>query len=376
MKPHSQNLSIMITDIQGYTNTSVNSSRQEILELIRRHNKLIKPVIEFYEGHIVKTMGDAFLCTFFSATDAVVAAIVIQKIFSEYNRNVKDDSKKLSIRIVVNTGDVTLEEDDIFGDAVNIAARMEGLDCYPGGSVGISESTFLLMNRNEIVTEKIGEKVLKGIPFPVTVYSVPLDKQKIERIPARVFDLVRMAASNETKFEDQKYSSNVNEFLKDKKISHSDSEEEIGNMVKNAIKLELNKKLGSLEDKFKTKLKESIDNKNSKDNTQNDPKNNKDIHINQNNYIFPAFLFIGFAIGFLIRNVSAGMFIGIGSAFIYNAVFSGMDKNRSILPGFVILGLGIGFLSHHVNLWLFLGIGLGFLGVPILKKIKNKKSKN
>ncbi|HOT76665.1 MAG TPA: adenylate/guanylate cyclase domain-containing protein, partial [Candidatus Wallbacteria bacterium] len=60
----SQNLSIMMTDIQGYTNASSSSSREEIVGLIRRHNQLMIPVITFYGGTIVKSIGDAFLCTF------------------------------------------------------------------------------------------------------------------------------------------------------------------------------------------------------------------------------------------------------------------------------------------------------------------------
>jgi len=67
---------------------------------------------------------------------------------------------------------------------------MEGLDCFPGGTIGISESTYLLMNRNEIVTEKLGPQTLKGIPEPVNVYKIPLEKQKLTEIPAKLLQLV------------------------------------------------------------------------------------------------------------------------------------------------------------------------------------------
>lgn len=186
----SQNLSIMMTDIQGYTNASSSSSREEIIGLIRRHNQLMIPVITFYGGTIIKSIGDAFLCTFPSATDAVVCAIIIQLLLREYNNNQKEEGKKMKLRVVINTGDVSIEKNDIYGDAVNITARMEGLECFPGGAIGISESTYLLMNRNEIVTEKIGPQTLKGIPDPVTVYRVPLEKQKLTEIPAKLLQLV------------------------------------------------------------------------------------------------------------------------------------------------------------------------------------------
>ncbi|MFZ5950890.1 MAG: adenylate/guanylate cyclase domain-containing protein [Candidatus Rifleibacteriota bacterium] len=186
----SQNLSIMLTDIQGYSATAANASREEVVELIRRHSQLMKPVIEFYGGTIVKSIGDAFLCTFPSATDAVICAIIIQLLLKEYNQKVKEEAKKLILRVVINSGDVSIEENDIFGNAVNITARMEALDCFPGGTIGISESTHLLMDRSEIVAEKIGPQNLKGVPEPVMVYKVPLEKQKLNQLPMQLLNLV------------------------------------------------------------------------------------------------------------------------------------------------------------------------------------------
>ena len=186
----SQNLSIMLTDIQGYSAAAANASREEIINLIRRHNQLMRPVIEFYGGTIVKSIGDAFLCTFPSATDAVICAIIIQLLLKEYNQRLKEGEQQLNLRVVINSGDVSIEENDIFGNAVNITARMEGLDCFPGGTIGISESTNLLMDRTEIVAEKIGPKELKGVPEPVTVYQVPLEKQKLNKLPIQLLNLV------------------------------------------------------------------------------------------------------------------------------------------------------------------------------------------
>lgn len=179
-----------MTDIQGYTDTSSNSSRAEIIDLIRRHGNLMEPVFTFYGGNVIKTIGDAFLVTFPSATDAVVCAIMIQLLLREYNKKHREQSKKLNLRVVINTGDVSVENNDIFGDAVNITARMEGLDCFPGGTIGISESTYLLMNRNEITAKKIGPMTMKGIPYDVTVYEVPLEEQKLTEIPTRLLDLM------------------------------------------------------------------------------------------------------------------------------------------------------------------------------------------
>lgn len=82
----SQNLSIMMTDIQGYSAKSAETYRADMIRYIRGHNKLMMPIIEFYGGTIIKSIGDAFLCTFQSATDAVICAIIIQLILREYNK--------------------------------------------------------------------------------------------------------------------------------------------------------------------------------------------------------------------------------------------------------------------------------------------------
>ncbi|HNW36894.1 MAG TPA: adenylate/guanylate cyclase domain-containing protein, partial [Candidatus Ozemobacteraceae bacterium] len=177
-------------DIQGYSTTAAHSSREEIVALIRRHNQLMVPVIEFYGGKIVKSIGDAFLCTFVSATDAVICSILIQLLLREYNARQSDEAQKLNLRVVVHSGDVSIEGNDIFGDAVNVTARMEALPCFPGGSIGISEITYLLMDKNEIAVENLGPQHLKGMPTPVTVYSVPLDRQKLTTLPTHLLELV------------------------------------------------------------------------------------------------------------------------------------------------------------------------------------------
>jgi class 3 adenylate cyclase/uncharacterized RDD family membrane protein YckC len=186
----SQNLSIMLTDIQGYSNTAATATREEIIDLIRRHNNLMRPVIEFYGGTVIKSIGDAFLCTFPSATDAVICAIIIQLLLKDYNQRLEHESQHLNLRVVINSGDVSIEGNDIFGNAVNITARMEGLECFPGGTIGISESTWLMMDRTEIFAEKIGPQTLKGVPEPVNVFKVPLEGQKIKELPDQLVQIV------------------------------------------------------------------------------------------------------------------------------------------------------------------------------------------
>ena len=330
MRPESSNLSILITDIQGYTDTSVKSSRQEIIDLVRRHNKLLKPVIEFYGGHIVKTMGDAFLCTFKSATDAVMCSIVIQLIMHEYNSNQKEEDKRLKVRIVVNTGDVTLEENDIYGDAVNIAARMEGLDCFPGETIGISESTYLLMNRNEIKAERVGPKELKGIPEPVVVYKVPLDEQKLDKIPARLFELVEKAVSMEEPATDN-LKDDIKDSLEGTKLKHTREEEE----------REKNKEIRKM-----------------------------------SGYITSVGIFLGVGIGFLLEDVFSFTLIGMGVASLIN-FFLGLNIHKndySIMIGMMFLGGGLyNFIDEELVAGFLIGGGIGFLMMFIQKYRKLKK---
>jgi len=230
----------MMTDMQGYTSKSSNSSRVEIVEMIRNHNKLMVPIIEFYGGNIVKTIGDAFLVTFESATDAVVCSIVIQLMINEYNNGKNEEESKLFLRVVINTGDVSIENNDVYGNAVNITSRMENLECFPGGSIGISESTYLLLNRSEIFAEKIGEFELKGIPYAVTVYSIPLQKQNITTIPTKLLKLVNKMSSPGI---------NVNDIVKDMKVNIEDI------MGKYKVKENLN----NFKDEIKKKGKEIKD---------------------------------------------------------------------------------------------------------------------
>lgn len=210
----------MLTDLQGYTDTSTKSTREEIVTLIRCYNQLMAPIIEFYGGTIIKTIGDAFLCTFESATDAVICAIIIQLVLRDYNKEQANQYLKMNTRVVVHSGDVSIEQNDIYGDAVNVTARIEGLDCFPGGTIGISETTYLLMDKNEVMADKIGPKALKGIPEPVTVFRVPLEKQKLKEVPPNLSKLVGKLIGNKvaplSNTQLTEWTNSVHSFLKEK----------------------------------------------------------------------------------------------------------------------------------------------------------------
>jgi class 3 adenylate cyclase/uncharacterized RDD family membrane protein YckC len=253
-KVKSRNLSIMLTDLQGYTNTSTKCSREEIIGLIRRYNQLLQPMIEFYGGRVVKTIGDAFLATFESATDAVICGIIIQLVLRDYNQQQTEEYLMMNTRVVVHSGDVSIENNDIYGDAVNVTARIEGLSCFPGGSIGISETTYLLMDRSEVKAEKIGPQELKGIPEPVTVYSVPLAKQKLQEVPPHLTALLKKVLGVSgpgvlSQAQLVEWKNSVHSFLKEKKWG----------VDFNQLKADLGTNLGQVQNKIvKTFSQESV----------------------------------------------------------------------------------------------------------------------
>jgi adenylate cyclase len=141
--------------------------------------ELIDAKIAEYEGRIVKHTGDGFLAEFPSVVNAVACAATIQRRMRERNLGVPAD-RRIEFRMGINLGDVIVEAEDIYGDGVNVAARLEGL-AKPGGiavSRAVKEN---VGNRLDLVFEDLGEQSLKNIDRPVRVYSVTLDSPPARR---------------------------------------------------------------------------------------------------------------------------------------------------------------------------------------------------
>ena len=165
-----KNLTIMFTDMKGFTSRTSEQSRSETMVMLQKHEELLLPLITARGGKLVKTIGDAFLVTFESPTDAVLAGVELQARLSEHNKEVLHESERIEIRIAINTGEVSETNTDIYGEAVNIAARIEGL--AEPNEIYFTESTFLSMNKSEVPTAEIGYRALKGIPTKIKVYKV------------------------------------------------------------------------------------------------------------------------------------------------------------------------------------------------------------
>src|SRR5690349_14006547 len=128
----------MFTDMVGYTTLS-QKSEASAFQLLEEHRKVLRPLFVKHDGLEIKTIGDAFLVEFASALEAVRCAFEIQQSLSELNSD-RSPEKKLLLRIGVHLGDVIHGQNDVYGDAVNIASRIEPLS-EPGG-VCITEQVY------------------------------------------------------------------------------------------------------------------------------------------------------------------------------------------------------------------------------------------
>ncbi len=117
---------ILAADVAGYSRLMGEDEEGTLATLTAHLKELIEPCIAEHRGRVVKTTGDGLLAEFASVVDAVRCAVAFQEGMAERNANTTDDSR-IEFRIGVNLGDVIVQDDDIYGDGVNVAARLEGL---------------------------------------------------------------------------------------------------------------------------------------------------------------------------------------------------------------------------------------------------------
>lgn len=152
---------IMFTDIVGYT-AVMGEDEQKAFDLLRKNRKVQHPLIELYNGRWIKELGDGVLSSFQTVIDAVLCAGAIQQ--------ASDTVPGLKLRIGIHLGDIVFENNDIFGDGVNIASRLQAL--APVGGIWISESVHKsISNKKGISSTFIQEEILKNVKEPV--YSFP-----------------------------------------------------------------------------------------------------------------------------------------------------------------------------------------------------------
>ena len=160
---------IMFSDIVGYT-AMMGKDEAKALRWIKQNREIQKPLIEKYNGRFFKEMGDGMLAHFSSALDSIQCALEIQRTAREEFEG--------ELRIGIHLGDVTVEEEDVVGDGVNIASRLQSI-ADPGG-IYISESVHKsIRGRLDITTQYLGEIELKNVDFPVKTYAVLGEGQPI-----------------------------------------------------------------------------------------------------------------------------------------------------------------------------------------------------
>ncbi len=163
---------VLFTDIAGYTRFVETYGDLEARAMLQKHNDILFPIIREHGGTVIKTIGDAVMASFDDPQDAVRSAIAIQKRLKDYNLHV-EKSKRIHIRIGMNMGKVLRDGDDLFGDAVNVAARIEP-KAKPG-QIFVSKSLYEVVKNNEdIIFHYQGTEPAKGKTEPLELYRVSL----------------------------------------------------------------------------------------------------------------------------------------------------------------------------------------------------------
>src|SRR6266852_5566157 len=160
---------ILCADVFGYSRL-MGEREEATLRTLTSYRKLIDGFIQHHRGRFVNSAGDSVVAEFASVVDAVQCAVVIQTTLRAENANLPPD-QRMEFRIGVNLGDVMVEGEQIYGDGVNVAARIESL-AEPGGICVSGTVCEHLGNRLALSYEDLGEQSVKNIAKPVRVYRV------------------------------------------------------------------------------------------------------------------------------------------------------------------------------------------------------------
>jgi adenylate cyclase len=170
---------ILAADVAGYSRLMGADEEGTHTRLRAHHRQLVEPKIKEHRGRVVKNTGDGMLAEFGSVVDAVRCAVEIQRGMIDRNADTPED-KLIRFRMGINLGDVIVEPDDIFGDGVNVAARLEGF-AEPGGICISRMVRDQIRDKLPYVFEDMGEQSVKNIARPVRAYA--MDATTVESLP-------------------------------------------------------------------------------------------------------------------------------------------------------------------------------------------------
>ncbi len=171
---------ILAADVVGYSRLMAADEAGTLASLKAIRRELVEPKTAEHHGRVVKLIGDGTLMEFGSVVDAVRFAVELQQAMAARNARVPED-RRITYRIGINIGDIIVEGDDIYGDGVNVAARLEAL-AEPGG-ICVSRTVFdHVKDKVEVGFEDLGAQTVKNIPEPVQTFKVRLDSPATEHV--------------------------------------------------------------------------------------------------------------------------------------------------------------------------------------------------
>jgi TolB-like protein/Tfp pilus assembly protein PilF len=174
---------ILAADVVGYSKMMGEDEAGTLAAVRRLRAEVIEPCLSEHKGRLFKSMGDGFLAEFASVVNAVACAVAIQKAIATANARISPD-RPVQLRIGLHLGDVVSEEDDLFGDGVNVAVRIEGI--APPDGIAISGIVYdSIGNRLDLAFEDMGERQLKNIAKPLRVYRITAESRPMAPAAAR-----------------------------------------------------------------------------------------------------------------------------------------------------------------------------------------------
>lgn len=181
---------ILSADVEGYSRL-MSENEEATVRTITRYREILSTLIQQHNGKVVDSPGDNLLAEFASVVDSVQCAVAIQKEIKSLNDQLPEN-RKMRFRIGINLGDVIHEDERLYGDGINIAARLEGL-AEPGGICISGTSYDQLKNKLNLNIKNLGERSVKNIAEPVRVYRVMTEYEAIETNSEKRKSIKRMA---------------------------------------------------------------------------------------------------------------------------------------------------------------------------------------
>ena len=174
---------VLAADVAGYSRLMGRDEERTLSDLKSLRKTLVDPAITAHRGRIVKTTGDGVLVEFASAVDAARSAVEVQRKMAQQNAGVPQETR-IEFRIGIHVGDIIFDDNDIFGDGVNIAARLEGI-AEPGGVCISDDAHRQIRGKVDIVFDDIGPQALKNITEPMRAWRCQINANASSVAPVK-----------------------------------------------------------------------------------------------------------------------------------------------------------------------------------------------